>query len=464
MKLDGVQVSGAACSATIADGARASSRWIARPHRRPALCAIAAGVCEEALRITAEYTTTRKQFDRPIGTFQAVGQRTADAYIDTEAIQLTMLQAARRLAEGLPAADRGRDAKFWAAEGGSASCTPRSTCTAASASTSTTRSTATSCGPSSSSSPSAARPTSCSSSAPSSRPNPSDAAPHELTVTRDGLTIAALDWGGDGDPLLLLHPNGFCAGLFHPLALALRDTYRPIAVDLRGQGGTDTPPTIDGFGFEQMARDVLAVLDDLGVEQVVALGESLGGGVCITVDEVRPGFVRRLMLCEAIAFGFDDLPRREPGQPGDGGNYMAAIARKRRAVWPDRETVRDVVRRPSTARRARARGARRLRPLGVPRSCRRAGRAGVRARGRGDAVRVDLVRRRRLAGLAPPRRAHRARGGAARHASDLPGEWFAAQAERAGAPLVTIAGGHFFLQEDTARAEALVREHLPRSH
>ena len=46
--------------------------------------------------------------------------------------------------------------------------------------------------------------------------------------------------------------------------------------------------------------------------------------------------------------------------------------------------------------------------------------------------------------------------------SDLPGEWFAAQAERAGAPLVTIEGGHFFVQEDTTRAEALVWEHLPR--
>jgi hypothetical protein len=42
------------------------------------------------------------------------------------------------------------------------------------------------------------------------------------------LHIAALDWGGDGTPLLLLHPNGLCAGLFEPLALRLRDTFRPV--------------------------------------------------------------------------------------------------------------------------------------------------------------------------------------------------------------------------------------------
>jgi 3-oxocholest-4-en-26-oyl-CoA dehydrogenase beta subunit len=83
------------------------------------LCAIGTGVAAEALRLTAEYTTTRKQFDRAIGTFQAVGQRLADAYIDAEAINLTMLQAATHLAEGQAATLEVATAKFWASEGGS---------------------------------------------------------------------------------------------------------------------------------------------------------------------------------------------------------------------------------------------------------------------------------------------------------------------------------------------------------
>ena len=82
------------------------------------LCAVAIGICEEALRMTAEYTKTREQFDRPIATFQAVGQRAADAYIDTEAVRLTAWQAAWRLSEGLPATAEVAVAKFWAAEGG----------------------------------------------------------------------------------------------------------------------------------------------------------------------------------------------------------------------------------------------------------------------------------------------------------------------------------------------------------
>ena len=83
-----------------------------------ALCALAIGICEEAVRMTAEYTKTREQFDRPIATFQAVGQRAADAYIDTEAIRLTAWQALWRLSEELPAAAEVAVAKFWAAEGG----------------------------------------------------------------------------------------------------------------------------------------------------------------------------------------------------------------------------------------------------------------------------------------------------------------------------------------------------------
>ena len=83
-----------------------------------AICAMQTGVCEEALAITARYVSEREQFGSKLGTFQAVGQRVADAYIDTEGIRLTALQALWRLSEGLDARDELMTAKFWAAEGG----------------------------------------------------------------------------------------------------------------------------------------------------------------------------------------------------------------------------------------------------------------------------------------------------------------------------------------------------------
>jgi acyl-CoA dehydrogenase len=82
------------------------------------LCAHQAGVTAKALDLTAGYAKTREQFGKPIGSFQAVAQRLADAYVDVQAIQLTMWQAAWRLAAGLPAATEIGCAKFWAADGG----------------------------------------------------------------------------------------------------------------------------------------------------------------------------------------------------------------------------------------------------------------------------------------------------------------------------------------------------------
>ena len=82
------------------------------------LCALQLGVIERALELTAEHARSRVQFGRPIGSFQAVTQRLADAFIDVEAVRLTMWQAAWRLSAGLPCDTEVATAKFWAAEAG----------------------------------------------------------------------------------------------------------------------------------------------------------------------------------------------------------------------------------------------------------------------------------------------------------------------------------------------------------
>ena len=100
------------------------------------LCAMQSGVIERALELTAEYAKSRVAFGRPIGSFQAVTQRLADAFVDVEAVRLTMWQAAWLLASGAagslwrwprPSSGRPRPATGWR--------TPRCTCTAGWAST-----------------------------------------------------------------------------------------------------------------------------------------------------------------------------------------------------------------------------------------------------------------------------------------------------------------------------------------
>ncbi len=87
-------------------------------HALVGLCALQVGVTERALRMAAAYTTEREQFGRPIGSFQAVQQRMADAFIDVESIRWTTWHAAWLLAEGRSAEREASIAKFWAAEAG----------------------------------------------------------------------------------------------------------------------------------------------------------------------------------------------------------------------------------------------------------------------------------------------------------------------------------------------------------
>ena len=87
-------------------------------HHTAALALVAAGVVKAALEMTARYTSEREQFDKKIASFQAVGQRAADAYIDAEMVRLTALSAIWRLAEGWPADQEVAIAKYWAGDGG----------------------------------------------------------------------------------------------------------------------------------------------------------------------------------------------------------------------------------------------------------------------------------------------------------------------------------------------------------
>jgi 3-oxocholest-4-en-26-oyl-CoA dehydrogenase beta subunit len=113
LAFDGVRVP----ASDVATGAADLVRDL-RLHTTAALCSVAAGVCQAALDMTAKHTSSREQFGKPIASFQAVGQRAADAYIDTEMVRLTATQAVWRLSAGWPADEEVAVAKFWVGDGG----------------------------------------------------------------------------------------------------------------------------------------------------------------------------------------------------------------------------------------------------------------------------------------------------------------------------------------------------------
>lgn len=115
LALDGAVVADDAVLASVDRGVEVVA-FIER-HATVGLVAYVLGVCDRAVEMTAEYTKNRVQFDVPIASFQAVGQRAADAWIDAQGIRHTLWQAAWRLTEGLDCDTEIEVAKFWASDG-----------------------------------------------------------------------------------------------------------------------------------------------------------------------------------------------------------------------------------------------------------------------------------------------------------------------------------------------------------
>jgi 3-oxocholest-4-en-26-oyl-CoA dehydrogenase beta subunit len=113
-----LEFAGAAAAVVAAPGAAgvAAVRF-ATERVTAAWCVVQAGVCEGAIRMLATHASNREQFGKRIAEFQAVAQRAADAFIDTQMVRLTAWQAIHRLAAGWDATKEVHVAKFWAGDG-----------------------------------------------------------------------------------------------------------------------------------------------------------------------------------------------------------------------------------------------------------------------------------------------------------------------------------------------------------
>lgn len=103
---------------------------------------------------------------------------------------------------------------------------------------------------------------------------------------------------GEGEPLVLLH--GFTESsddwkIFLP---DLAQGYRLIMPDLRGHGRSTNPLTT--FTFRQVALDVFALLDYLGIDRCKAIGLSNGGNVLLHMATQQPERVTAMVLVSAV--------------------------------------------------------------------------------------------------------------------------------------------------------------------
>ena len=116
LTMDNVAVSSADVLVTEESGADAM-RWIAE-RTTAAICAHQLGVADKSMRMTASYTSERQQFGVPVATFQAVGHRAANCFIDVECLKLNTYQAVSLLANDADASTEVMIAKIWAGDVG----------------------------------------------------------------------------------------------------------------------------------------------------------------------------------------------------------------------------------------------------------------------------------------------------------------------------------------------------------
>lgn len=111
---------------------------------------------------------------------------------------------------------------------------------------------------------------------------------------------------GSGTPLVLLHSLALSGRMWDLLGDDLGPAHQLIAVDLRGHGESqwDGAP----FSIGDMAADVVALLDDLGLAKVYLLGMSMGGTVAVEVAISAAERVDRLVLCDTTAWYGPDAP------------------------------------------------------------------------------------------------------------------------------------------------------------
>ncbi len=105
---------------------------------------------------------------------------------------------------------------------------------------------------------------------------------------------------GEGEPLVLLHGGGGVGANWGLIFKEPPPGYRLVIPDLRGHGRSTNPA--EEFTFRQSARDVLALLDRLGIERFQAIGMSLGAKTLLHVATQQPSRVEAMVLVSATPY------------------------------------------------------------------------------------------------------------------------------------------------------------------
>ena len=127
----------------------------------------------------------------------------------------------------------------------------------------------------------------------------SEAAPRDRFVDANGLRFHYLDWGeADAPPIVLLHGFAQTCHSWDFVALSLCDRFRVVALDQRGHGDSDWAPDGD-YTPEAYQSDLHAIVQELGLREIVLIGLSMGGRNAFTYASSHPEHIRALVIVDA---------------------------------------------------------------------------------------------------------------------------------------------------------------------
>ena len=120
------------------------------------------------------------------------------------------------------------------------------------------------------------------------------------TIEVNGRDLAYRE-AGAGQPVVLLHAFPLTGELWRPQLEGLSAQMRVIAPDLAGFGGSTAPDEPGAYSVDGWARDVAALLDELGIGRAIVGGLSMGGYAAMAFARLFPERVQALILADTRA-------------------------------------------------------------------------------------------------------------------------------------------------------------------
>ena len=131
--------------------------------------------------------------------------------------------------------------------------------------------------------------------------------PKSGTINVNGVRLHTLDWGGDGDPIVVLHATGFLGRIYAPIALALTRIGHVYSYDQRGHGDSSLAP--DGeYSWQRTMDDLAGFITAMGFRGVRAFGHSAGATAIGSLAGERPDLIARAVLAEPVVFESPTAP------------------------------------------------------------------------------------------------------------------------------------------------------------